>query len=106
MVFNTAIFSNNNAFNITPYDLGAEQMSVEFEDEVVNRLRCATQTIASTNIYLPITIHVPILKVSPVYKTWLKAMTENAIVGGQCTLKDDAGYQYVIEQVSLGFKDY
>ncbi|WP_232262531.1 hypothetical protein [Helicobacter pylori] len=31
-------------------------------------------------------------------------MTSNAIVGGQCTLKDDAGYQYVIEQVSLSFK--
>ncbi len=30
-------------------------------------------------------------------------MTSNAIVGGQCTLKDDAGYQYVIEQVTLDF---
>ncbi|ENH58932.1 hypothetical protein HPHPA11_0058 [Helicobacter pylori Hp A-11] len=34
-VFNTAVFSNNSAFDITPFDLGEEQMSVEMEDEVV-----------------------------------------------------------------------
>ncbi len=78
-------------------------MSVEWEDDVVKRLQAATQTIASANIYMPTTIKVPILKTSPVYKVWLEAMTKNAIVGGQCTLKDDAGYQYVIEQVSLDF---
>ena len=103
-VFNTAVFSNNSAFDITPFDLGEEQMSVEMEDEVVKRLQAATQTIASANIYIPTTIKVPILKTSPAYAIWLKAMTSNAIVGGQCTLKDDAGYQYVIEQVSLSFK--
>lgn len=104
-VFNTATFSNNSDFDVSPFDLGEEQMSVEFEDEVVRRLQCATQTVASANIYLPTTIHVPILKTSPLYKRYLDAMTNNAIVGGQCTLKDDAGFQYVIEQVSLSFKD-
>ncbi|STO73620.1 Uncharacterised protein [Helicobacter pylori] len=102
-VFNTAVFSNNSAFDITPFDLGEEQMSVEMEDEVVKRLQAATQTIASANIYIPTTIKVPILKTSPAYAIWLKAMTSNAIIGGQCTLKDDAGYQYVIEQVTLDF---
>ncbi len=101
--FNTAVFSNNPTFDITPFDLGEEQMSVEWEDDVVKRLPVATQTIASVNIFLPITIKVPILKTSPVYKVWLEAMTKNAIVGGQCTLKDDAGYQCVIKQVTLDF---
>ncbi|MFP6147094.1 hypothetical protein ACLF97_01330 [Helicobacter pylori] len=103
-VFNTAVFSNNSAFDITPLDLVGEQMSVEMEDEVVKRLPTAAQIVASVNIFLPITIKIPILKTSPAYAIWLKAMTSNAIVGGQCTLKDDAGYQYVIEQVSLSFK--
>ncbi|MGL2775273.1 hypothetical protein ACQJ87_02495, partial [Helicobacter pylori] len=58
-VFNTAVFSNNSAFDITPFDLGEEQMSVEMEDEVVKRLQAATQTIASANIYIPTTIKVP-----------------------------------------------
>ncbi|WRF26203.1 hypothetical protein KVC79_03400 [Helicobacter pylori] len=102
-VFNTAVFSNNSAFDITPFDLGEEQMSVEMEDEVAKRLQAATQTIASANIYIPTTIKVPILKTSPAYAIWLKAMTSNAIIGGQCTLKDDAGYQYVIKQVTLDF---
>ncbi len=102
-VFNTAVFSNNSAFDITPFDLGEEQMSVEMEDEVVKRLQAATQTIASTNIYIPTTIKVPILKTSPAYAIWLKAMTSNAIVGGQCTLKDDTGFQCVIKQVTLDF---
>ncbi len=102
-VFNTAVFSNNPTFDITPFDLSEEQMSVEWEDDVVKRLQAATQTIASANIYMPTTIKVPILKTSPAYKVWLEAMTKNAIVGGQCTLKDDASYQYVIEQVSLDF---
>lgn len=102
-VFNTAVFSNNSAFDITPFDLGEEQMSVEMEDEVVKRLQAATQTIASANIYIPTTIKVPILKTSPAYAIWLKAMTSNAIVGGQCTLKDDTGFQCVIKQVTLDF---
>ncbi|WP_120851836.1 hypothetical protein [Helicobacter pylori] len=101
-VFNTAVFSNNSAFDITPFDLGEEQMSVEMEDEVVKRLPAATQTIASANIYIPTTIKVPILKTSPTYKTWLNARRQNPILG-ECTLKDDAGYQYVIKQVTLDF---
>ncbi|PUD29848.1 hypothetical protein C2R96_07565 [Helicobacter pylori] len=101
-VFNTAVFSNNSAFDITPFDLGEEQMSVEMEDEVVKRLQAATQTIASANIYIPTTIKVPILKTSPAYKTWLNARMQNPILG-ECTLKDDAGYQYVIKQVTLDF---
>ncbi|PUD18273.1 hypothetical protein C2S04_05350 [Helicobacter pylori] len=101
-VFNTAVFSNNSAFDIMPFDLGEEQMSVEMEDEVVKRLQAATQTIASANIYIPTTIKVPILKTSPAYKTWLNARMQNPILG-ECTLKDDAGYQYVIKQVTLDF---
>ncbi len=86
-VFNTAVFSNNSTFDITPFDLGEEQMSVDMEDEVVKRLQAATQTIASANIYLPTTIKVPILKTSPAYPIWLKAMTSNAIVGGRMHFK-------------------
>ncbi len=102
-VFNTAVFSNNSAFDITPFDLGEEQMSVDMEDEVVKRLPTAAQTVASVNIFLPITIKIPILKTSPAYKTWLNARMQNPILG-ECTLKDDSGYQYVIKQVSLSFK--
>ncbi|MFP6281258.1 hypothetical protein ACLGEC_00330 [Helicobacter pylori] len=101
-VFNTAVFSNNSAFDITPLDLVGEQMSVEMEDEVVKRLPTAAQTVASVNIFLPITIKIPILKTSPAYKTWLNARMQNPILG-ECTLKDDAGYQYVIKQVTLDF---
>ncbi|WP_101019858.1 hypothetical protein [Helicobacter pylori] len=101
-VFNTAVFSNNSAFDITPFDLGEEQMSVEMEDEVAKRLQAATQTIASANIYIPTTIKVPILKTSPAYKTWLNARMQNPILG-ECTLKDNESYQYVIKQVTLDF---
>ncbi|GAA8099047.1 hypothetical protein Kazakh3189_00970 [Helicobacter pylori] len=101
-IFNTAVFSNNSAFDITPFDLGEEQMSVDMEDEVVKRLPTAAQTVASVNIFLPITIKIPILKTSPAYKTWLNARMQNPILG-ECTLKDDAGYQYVIKQVTLDF---
>ncbi|GAA8727006.1 hypothetical protein HpDR95_14590 [Helicobacter pylori] len=101
-VFNTAVFSNNSAFDITPFDLDEEQMSVEMEDEVVKRLQVATQTIASANIYIPTTIKVPILKTSPTYKTWLNARMQNPILG-ECTLKDDTGFQCVIKQITLDF---
>ncbi|MFP6170832.1 hypothetical protein ACLGBY_03530 [Helicobacter pylori] len=101
-VFNTAVFSNNSAFDITPFDLGEEQMSVDMEDEVVKRLPTAMQTVASVNIFLPITIKIPILKTSPAYKTWLNARMQNPILG-ECTLKDNESYQYVIKQVTLDF---
>ncbi len=101
-VFNTAVFSNNSAFDITPFDLGEEQMSVELEDEVVKRLQAATQTIASANIYIPTTIKVPILKTSPAYKIWLNARMQNPILG-ECVLKDDKSYPCVIKQVTLNF---
>nr|WP_154500832.1 hypothetical protein [Helicobacter pylori] len=101
-VFNTAVFSNNSAFDITPFDLGEEQMSVDMEDEVVKRLQAATQTIASANIYLPTTIKVPILKTSPAYKIWLNARMQSPILG-ECVLKDNESYPYVIKQVTLNF---
>ncbi len=102
-VFNTAVFSNNSIFDITPFDLGEEQMSVDMEeDEVVKRLYAATQTIASTNIFIPITIKVPILKTSPAYKIWLNARMQNPILG-ECVLKDDKSYPCVIKQVTLNF---
>lgn len=77
-------------------------MSVEMEDEVVKRLQAATQTIASANIYIPTTIKVPILKTSPAYAIWLKAMMQNPILG-ECVLKDDESYPCVIKQVTLNF---
>ncbi|MCQ2951173.1 hypothetical protein JT182_07275 [Helicobacter pylori] len=101
-VFNTAVFSNNSAFDITPFDLVEEQMSVEMEDEIVKRLPAAAQTVASVNIFLPITIKVPIFKTSPAHKKWFNARMQNPILG-EYTLKDDAGYQYVIKQVTLDF---
>ncbi|WRG68933.1 hypothetical protein E5E13_02905 [Helicobacter pylori] len=101
-VFNTAVFSNNSTFDITPFDLGEEQMSVDMEYEVVKRLPTAMQTVASVNIFLPITIKIPILKTSPAYKTWLNARMQNPILG-ECTLKDNESYQYVIKQVTLDF---
>ncbi|EMH28519.1 hypothetical protein HMPREF1423_01358 [Helicobacter pylori GAM270ASi] len=101
-VFNTAVFSNNSAFDITPFDLGEEQMSVEMEDEVVKRLPTAMQTVASVNIFLPITIKVPILKTSPAYVIWLNARMRNPILG-ECVLKDDVGHQCVIKQITLDF---
>ncbi|RKV46348.1 hypothetical protein DD780_03575 [Helicobacter pylori] len=101
-VFNTAVFSNNSTFDITPLDLVGEQMSVEMEDEVVKRLPTAAQTVASVNIFLPITIKIPILKTSPAYKIWLNARMRNPILG-ECVLKDDMGYPCVIKQVTLDF---
>ncbi|WP_033745489.1 hypothetical protein [Helicobacter pylori] len=101
-VLNTAVFSNNPAFDITPFDLGGEQMECTFERPSVNRLPAAAQTVASVNIFLPITIKVPILKTSSVYKIWLNAAMQNPILG-ECTLKDNTGSQCVIEQVTLDF---
>ncbi len=77
-------------------------MSVELENEVVKRLPATTQTVVSMNIFLPITIKVPILKTSLAYKTWLNARMQNPILGG-CTLKDNTGFQCVIKQVTLDF---
>ncbi|WP_033782693.1 hypothetical protein [Helicobacter pylori] len=102
-VFNTAVFSNSPAFDITPFDLGGEQMECTFEGPSVNRLPAAAQTVASVNIFLPITIKVPILKTSPAYKIWLNAAMQNPILG-ECTLKDNTGSQCVIEQVNLSFR--
>ncbi|EMH01364.1 hypothetical protein HMPREF1433_00919 [Helicobacter pylori GAMchJs117Ai] len=51
---------------------------------------------------MPTTIKVPILKTSPTYKTWLNARMQNPILG-ECTLKDDTGFQCVIKQITLDF---
>ncbi len=106
-VFNTAVFSNSPTFDITPFDLGSEQMECTFEGPSVNRLPAAAQTVASVNIFLPITIKVLILKTSPAYKIWLNAAMQNPamqnLILGECTLKDNTGSQCVIKQVTLDF---
>lgn len=99
------IFSEATQLNVSAHDLGDNMISISIENDVVNRLPAATGTVASANIYVAITIQVDVLKTSPVFNNYVKAIVQNAILGGTVTVYDDRGIPYTGKDVSLNVKE-
>lgn len=99
------IFSDATQLNVSASDLGEQMISVSIEDDVVSRLRAATGTVASASIYVQLNINIHVLKTSPVFESYAKAILGNAIVGGTVTVYDDRGVAYTGKDVSLNLKE-
>lgn len=104
-LFGKAIFSEDNGLNVTAHDLGESMIRVSFEDPVINRLKTATGTIGSANIFVSATAEIQVLKTSPVYENYLKRIRDNGYVGGTLTIYDDVNISYELEEVSLDLSE-
>lgn len=99
-----AIFSDAPELNVTSYDMGENMVNITYEDDVVSRMKTATGTVASLNIFVSATVTLSIVKSSPAIDAYKKRILSNGYVGGTLTLYDDINGEWVLEEVSLNQK--
>lgn len=99
-----AIFSDAPELNVTSYDMGENMVSIQYEDDVVSRMRTATGTMGSLNIFVSATATISIVKSSPAIDIYKKRVLSNGYIGGTLTLYDDVNGEWILEEVSLNQK--
>ena len=99
-----AIFSDAPELNVTSYDMGENMVSIQYEDDVVSRMKTATGTMGSLNIFVSATATISIVKSSPAIDTYKKRILSNGYIGGTMTLYDDVNGEWIMEEVSLNQK--
>lgn len=99
-----AIFSDAPELNVTSYDMGENMVSIQYDDDVVSRMKTATGTMGSLNIFVGATATISIVKSSPAIDTYKKRVLSNGYIGGTLTLYDDVNGEWVLEEVSLNQK--
>ena len=70
-LYTKLIFSDAPNLNIGAYDMGEGQVTIKLTEDSVKRLKTATRTIGSLEIFVPVEADVEIAKDSPVRQNWL-----------------------------------
>lgn len=100
-LLNKISFSDNSLLDVTPFDMGEEQSTIEFSDRGVSRLRAATGTVVSLQIFTKVEARVSMRKTSPLIGRYRDCIINNGYIGGTVTLWDDAGNKYVAYNPSI-----
>lgn len=103
-LYGKAIFSGAQELNITAYDLGEGMIKVSFDEPSVNRLKTATGTVGSLQIFIPAKVKIEVLKTSPAYDEYVKRILDNGYIGGTLTIYDDVNKAHEVEEVSLSYE--
>lgn len=99
--FTKAVFSTDAGLNIIPSDLGEDMITAAFDSDVVKRIKTATGTIPSPEIFTDVTITLNILKTSPQYATLKSRIESNALIEGQVQFFDDSNNEWTFTKLSL-----
>ena len=105
--YNKVIFSDAPNLNVGVRDMGDEQCTATFEDDAVKRLKAATGTVASLQMFIPAQLTLTIKKTSPVANYYGERFFANGYIGGSLTLYDDTNKSYTaldpsIRNINLG----
>ncbi len=99
--FPKAVFSEQADLNLVPSDFGDEMINIAFDDEVVKRLKTATGTVASPQIFAEVSVTLNIKKTSPQYVAYKDRITSNTVIPGQVDIYDDANQHYTLLVLSV-----
>lgn len=100
-LYTKLIFSDAPNLNIGAYDMGEGQITIKLTEDSVKRLKTATRTIGSLEIFVPVEADVEIAKDSPVRANWLARYKANGYIGGSVTFYDDTNTAFVGTEPSL-----
>lgn len=95
------IFSDAPNLNVGAYDMGEGQISINLTEDSVKRLKTATRTIGSLEIFVPIEAQVEIAKDSPIRLAWVDRYLKNGYIGGSVTFYDDTNESYTATEPSI-----
>ena len=100
--FAKAVFSDDSGLNIIPSDLGDDMIAVTFDSDAVTRIRTATGTIASPQLFVEVNGTFHILKTSPQYNLYVNRVSQNSVIPGEVTMYDDSNLSWTFVKMSLG----
>lgn len=103
-LYTKAIFTDAPELNVGAYDLGEKMISIQIDEDFVNRLPTATGTVGSLAIIVPVTVNIDILKTSSAVGEWSDRVLSNAYIGGTLTVYNDVNAPYSIKDVSINIK--
>lgn len=98
------VFSDASELDLGARDMGEEMVSLTLE-ESVNRLKTATGTTASLEIFVPITATVSVAKQSPSIVAWYERYIKNGFIGGTVVLYDDSNNSYTARNPSISITE-
>lgn len=101
----SVVFPDDPELNLTAYDMGENLVELNFEGDIVNRLKVAFGTNASANISIDATANIQVRRLSAAGDTWHNRMWKKGIIAGAsgtCIITDDVGKEYKLEACSLG----
>jgi hypothetical protein len=104
--FVKAVFSNVTALNIIPTDLGEDMIQITVDEESVTRLPTATGTVASGNMFVPVTITLPILKTSGADLLYKKKWMSNGVISGSVDIYDDVNKAWTVTSLSMSLGQF
>jgi hypothetical protein len=104
--FVKAVFSSAPSLNIIPTDLGEDMIQVTVDEESVTRLPTATGTVASGNMFVPVTITFPILKTSGADLIYKNKWMTNGVVTGSVDVYDDVNKAWTITSLSMSLGQF
>ncbi len=99
--FSKVIYSVQADLNLVPSDFGDDMISINYDSEVVKRIKTATGTVASPEIFAEFSATLNIKKTSPQYEAYKNRIISNTVISGEAIIIDDANLQYNIGTLSL-----
>lgn len=104
--FTKAVFSDVPELDISAVDMGEEMISLTIDGESVKRIATATGTVASAEIFVPVTMTFAILKASPADKIYTDRFKQNGVIPGTCTLYDDVNKKWEFYKMSMSMEGF
>lgn len=105
-LYTKAVFSEDSNMNVVASDMGENQITISLQENIVERLRTATGTVGSLNIFVPVDITIEILKTSPAYENYIKRCNENGYIGGSVTIYDDVNNEHTFSEVTITTQEF
>ena len=94
-------YANQADLNLVASDFDDNMIEISPDGDFVKRLKTATGTIASPEIFGPVSVTFHIKKTSPQYSAYKSRVVSNTVIPGQADVYDDAGQHYTLTQLSL-----
>lgn len=104
--FVKAVFSDVPALNVSAIDMGAEMISVTFDDKPVNRIPTAVGTVASANVFVSVSATLQVLKASPADKIYTDRIKASGVIPGTLTLYDDVNKAWTLSKLSISLAGF
>lgn len=104
--FSKGVYSDAASLNFIVSDLGDDMASITVDRESVERLDTAVGTVASANLFVPVTVTIAILKTSPLDLIYKDQMTSNSVLDGTLSLYDDSNKAWTISALSMSLEGF